>query len=227
MTRVIPFPASPVTRDARDLLILDHLHLVKIAARSIKRRLPPSFELDDLIGEGTLGLITAADTYDASRGPFKGRAQFMINTAILESVRRRNWTANTMGELTRQNGLMGPCDEESGHQRSIEPLREDPDLSEETLNADIDERANQKILSFAIAALRPRYRAIMNSYYRRGRSITGAAKRLGIEPSRASQLHHEALRALTMALSARGVSIEYAALRAAVVSRPARAKNAA
>ncbi|HXM06253.1 MAG TPA: sigma factor, partial [Candidatus Acidoferrum sp.] len=42
--------------------------LVKRIARRVKRMVP-GFDVEDLIGDGSVGLIRAVDSYDPTRGP--------------------------------------------------------------------------------------------------------------------------------------------------------------
>lgn len=82
----------------RDALIERHLELVPPIARRVQRRLPPSFELDDLVGEGNIGLMHAASRYrPRTHGgtPFSAFARPRIHGAIVDSVRRRCWIENT------------------------------------------------------------------------------------------------------------------------------------
>jgi RNA polymerase sigma factor (sigma-70 family) len=75
----------------------NRLGLVESIARQIRRSLPPSFELDDLIGVGNLALTAAANRFrpDQHGGcPFEPYARQVVRGAILDSVRRRNWTEN-------------------------------------------------------------------------------------------------------------------------------------
>jgi RNA polymerase sigma factor FliA len=74
--------------DAREELIRDFLPLVKKIARRIKR-LVPGYDLDDLIGDGSIGLIRAVDSYDPSRGPaLEHYARRLIAGAMLNGIRR-------------------------------------------------------------------------------------------------------------------------------------------
>lgn len=62
--------------------------LVKRIARRV-RRLVPSVDLDDLIGDGSVGLIRAVDAFDASRGPtLEQYARSVIVGAMLNGIRR-------------------------------------------------------------------------------------------------------------------------------------------
>jgi len=62
--------------------------LVKKIARRIHRMVPGS-ELDDLVGEGCIGLVRAVDSFDASRGPvLEHYASRLIAGSMLNGLRR-------------------------------------------------------------------------------------------------------------------------------------------
>jgi len=72
----------------RDRLIVDNLPLVEILARRIGRRLPPSVEIEDLIGAGTVGLVQAAGDYRPDSGVlFRPYATHRIRGAIYDGLR--------------------------------------------------------------------------------------------------------------------------------------------
>jgi RNA polymerase sigma factor for flagellar operon FliA len=74
--------------DDREARIRELLPLVKRIARRLKR-LAPGFDLDDLIGDGSLGLIRAVDAYDPSRGSTLAHfARHSIAGAMLNGIRR-------------------------------------------------------------------------------------------------------------------------------------------
>lgn len=72
---------------ARDRLAADHVQLVAPIARRILAKLPKAFELEDLKSAGVIGLLEAAATYDAAKGPFTAWARCKIRAAIVASVR--------------------------------------------------------------------------------------------------------------------------------------------
>lgn len=87
---------------ARDALVVSHLPLVDQIARSIASHLPPSFGAADLAGIGAIALIAAAERYapESHNGaPFAVYARQIVRGAMLDSVRRRNWTANTCAPI--------------------------------------------------------------------------------------------------------------------------------
>lgn len=101
--------ATGAAESYRDRFITANLGLVAPIARSLARRLPPSFELDDLISAGYVGLIRAADRYEpeAHAGvPFALYARKIIRGAILDTVQGRHdgvagrhWIAHTARPL--------------------------------------------------------------------------------------------------------------------------------
>ena len=89
---------SPVERDARVRALLP---LVKYIARRV-HRMVPSRELDDLIGDGSVGLIRAVDAFDPTRGvPLAHFARRLILGAVLNGVRRNDPVAERMRRTIR------------------------------------------------------------------------------------------------------------------------------
>jgi RNA polymerase sigma factor for flagellar operon FliA len=85
-------PEGAVVPD-RDQLLLEHLPIVRYLARRIHERLPQHVELDDLISAGVVGLIDAFEKFDHTKKvQFKSYAQFRIRGAILDSLRRLDWS---------------------------------------------------------------------------------------------------------------------------------------
>lgn len=74
--------------DARELRIRQLLPLVKRIARRIQRMVPGS-EIDDLIGDGCVGLLRAVDSYDAAYGlTLEQYAPRVIAGSMLNGLRR-------------------------------------------------------------------------------------------------------------------------------------------
>jgi RNA polymerase sigma factor FliA len=92
--------------DDREARIRELLPLVKRIARRLKR-LAPGFDLDDLIGDGSLGLIRAVDSYDPSRGSsLKHFARHAIAGAMLNGIRRMDPVSERARRAVRE------CDNE-------------------------------------------------------------------------------------------------------------------
>lgn len=72
----------------REALIRRYFPLVKRIARRI-HRLVPSVDVDDLVGDGSIGLIRAVDRFDPLRGPtLEQYARQLIAGAMLNGIRR-------------------------------------------------------------------------------------------------------------------------------------------
>ncbi len=57
-------------------------------------KLPASYELDDLISVGTIGLMDAIDKYDPKQGvKFKTYAEYRIRGQILDELRSLDWAS--------------------------------------------------------------------------------------------------------------------------------------
>jgi RNA polymerase sigma factor FliA len=85
----------------RDATIASYLPLVRKIARRIKR-LVPGLDLDDLIGDGSVGLIRAIDTFDPQRGPLlRQYARRLIVGAMLNGIRRMDPVSERARRIAR------------------------------------------------------------------------------------------------------------------------------
>ncbi|MEO6834798.1 MAG: sigma-70 family RNA polymerase sigma factor [Candidatus Tumulicola sp.] len=86
---------------SREETIRALLPLVRRIARRIKR-LVPGFDLDDLVGDGSIGLIRAVDSYDSSRGPtLEHYARRLIVGAMLNGIRRMDPVSERARRIVR------------------------------------------------------------------------------------------------------------------------------
>jgi len=78
----------------RNQLIESHIDLAKALARRKYRNSPHNLvRLDDLESDAMLGLVQAANSFDASKGNlFRTYAGHRINGAMLDGLRKRNQT---------------------------------------------------------------------------------------------------------------------------------------
>ena len=73
---------------AREARIRELFPMVKKIARRVARMVPGS-DVDDLVGEGSIGLLRAVDSYDAGRGPtLQQYASRIVAGAMLNGIRR-------------------------------------------------------------------------------------------------------------------------------------------
>jgi RNA polymerase sigma factor FliA len=94
--------AATQERDYEDL-VHRHAALVKRIAFHLMSRLPPSVQSDDLIQAGMIGLLEAARNYDATQGAsFETYAGIRIRGAMLDEIRRTDWTPRSVHRKARQ-----------------------------------------------------------------------------------------------------------------------------
>jgi RNA polymerase sigma factor (sigma-70 family) len=161
----------------RNALVEANLELVAPIARSILSSLPPSFELDDLISAGNLGLVKAATRFRPSvhgGAPFSAYARPVIRGAILDSIRRANWAfGNALGE---------------------DAIPETPVVV--AIDEAIDRKRQSRRVRSAVAELSERHQEVIQGYYYDECAFPAIGEAIGVSRSRASQLHVEAVREL-------------------------------
>ncbi len=120
----------------RDRLILEHIPLLKHIAGRMTLDVPGSIERDDLYGFGMLGLIAAADSWDASRGlKFSTYAYPRIRGAILDEIRRSDFLPRGRREKVRAlESALAHIEQEKGGPPTPEELSAAMDVPIEELD---------------------------------------------------------------------------------------------
>jgi RNA polymerase sigma factor for flagellar operon FliA len=94
---------SAVEHQDREKILLDHAPLVKQIAYHLINRLPATVQIDDLIQAGMMGLLESVAQYDARQGAsFKTYAGIRIRGAMLDEVRRQDWTPRSVHRKSRE-----------------------------------------------------------------------------------------------------------------------------
>jgi RNA polymerase sigma factor FliA len=94
--------AHAADTDSRDALLRDNLSLVHHVARKLARSLADDADVDELVSAGTMGLMSAAESFDASRGlAFSTFAVPRIRGAILDELRRQDHVPRSVRRKTR------------------------------------------------------------------------------------------------------------------------------
>jgi RNA polymerase sigma factor for flagellar operon FliA len=101
-----PMAWSEAVREAsgpeRAQFLESHLDLVRHVALRISARLPASVELDDLVHDGVVGLLDAAERFDPFRSVrFRTYAESRIRGAILDGLRAKDWRPRSVRHLKR------------------------------------------------------------------------------------------------------------------------------
>jgi RNA polymerase sigma factor for flagellar operon FliA len=93
---------SPDNDRSRDARLTSHLTLVHHVARQVSGTLSTRMEMAELVSFGTLGLIEALESFDASRGlAFSTYAVPRIRGAILDELRRQDHVPRSVRRKAR------------------------------------------------------------------------------------------------------------------------------
>ena len=78
-------------KNQRDELILNHLSLVRHVLGRLAAELPPGVDIENLEAAGTLGLVEAANSFNAERNvKFEVYARTRVRGAMLDELRRNS-----------------------------------------------------------------------------------------------------------------------------------------
>jgi RNA polymerase sigma factor for flagellar operon FliA len=91
-------PLQQDSTDSQTQLLSEYLPLVQQVAGHIYHRLPRHYiDLDSLVQSGVVGLLEAAQRYDASRGVgFAEYARYRIRGEIMEYLRSLDWASRSV-----------------------------------------------------------------------------------------------------------------------------------
>ncbi len=117
----------------REELILKYMPLVKSIALRIKRQLPPSVDLQDLIGYGIVGLINAIDRMDKTKNP-ESYIKIRIRGAIYDYLRSLDFGSRRVRE------------KEKKIKKALEELSKE--LGREPTDEEISQRLGENVDSF-------------------------------------------------------------------------------
>ena len=73
-------------------LVIQYIYLTKYVVNRVKVRIPPSFDIDDILSFGIEGLMNAIERFDpAHRARFETYAIFRIKGTIIDKIRKLDW----------------------------------------------------------------------------------------------------------------------------------------
>lgn len=220
--------------DQRDEMFMLYQGLVRAIAWKTHQRCPRSVELDDLVAYGQIGLLKAIAAFDAERGrKFTTYAWHRIRGAMLDGLGKMSWfdrAAYEAGRYERRPAAFsaaspspeldgGPSSKAAAGAASAEPAAERPpsrrlartDLEDCHLpgrDADVREATlHLELVMFLrdlLDALPEKEAALVRGTFFEGRTLTEAAKRVGISVAWASRLQTRTLADLRISLERGG-----------------------
>jgi RNA polymerase sigma factor for flagellar operon FliA len=101
----------------KNILLTEHMPLVKRLAHHMKAKLPPSVEVDDLVQAGMIGLLDAINRYEETHGAqFETYAVLRIRGAMLDELRSSDWLPRSMRQNMRKiEAAMSTLQQKLGH----------------------------------------------------------------------------------------------------------------
>lgn len=134
---------------ARETLILRHMRTVKYIAGRMAIHVPPSIEMNDLIGWGIMGLMDAIEKYDHKQDvKFATYASLRIRGAIIDQIRSLDWAPRSLRSIARRIGAAREkVRHEKGAEATISEIAEMLGLSEEQIEDAIQQLQTAHILS--------------------------------------------------------------------------------
>lgn len=102
--------AKPLSAEECEQLIERYGPLVRSVALSLVRKLPPSVELDDLLQEGYLGLLSALlqASHQDAQGQFRSYLAQRVRGAMIDSLRRQDpGSRRVRHDMRRVEGAIG------------------------------------------------------------------------------------------------------------------------
>lgn len=182
----------------RNRLVEVYLPLARMVAKSVRRRMPLSIELDELISASHVGLIQAVSAFDPSHGVnFKTYATRRIRGAILDYLREMDWVPRLVRirgeEFPTVRGLDEKIAMGDDHNR---PVRLADVLEDHQAKTPADAMDKKCFLKTVLVGLRKKERLLMILYYYESNTMKQIAQQIGISEGRVCQLHDQIVRRL-------------------------------
>lgn len=127
---------GPEGERAKDKLVTANLRFVVSVAKQYQHQ---GLTLTDLIDEGNIGLIKAAQKFDETRGfKFISYAVWWIRQSILQAIAEQSRIVrlplNQVGSVNKINRMLSKFEQEHERRPSIEEISEEIDLPEEKVD---------------------------------------------------------------------------------------------
>ncbi len=194
--------------------------MVRSIAWQVHHRLPRSVEVDELIGEGQLGLLRADRDYDAAKGAqFSTYAYWRIRGAMLDWVRQQDWFTPT-DTMTADGAPAEETDApaEAGTVHTALDLEDEEAADPAEASEENELRA---IVRGLVGGLSGKSKQILEATLLNGQTLEQAGKAAGVHKGTAQRAQVKAFDELAAALRDKGLSgLNGPELRQAVLKPP-------
>lgn len=225
----------------RNRLITEHTQIATRIALKMAKRVPEWVSRDDIVAASMIGLVEAADRYDASREEsFLTFAEFRIRGAVLDELRRGDMVprrvrqlarkiASAVRKLEQQQGAQPEAEHVAGelgvsveaYRQGLDriacelaPLDDDQPIADTAklpLDAQVAHNEMLRRVQEALRELDKRDVRILGLHFLDEMTFSEIAKVIGITPSRVCQLMWRAIGQLRDHLGASAEEVTRAA----------------
>jgi RNA polymerase sigma factor for flagellar operon FliA len=215
--------AHPFSGGMDDAAIKKFLPMVRAIARRISTKLPRHYDMEDLVSDGVMGLMAAADRFDPDRGvKFETFATYYIKGAILDNLPKLPTVPAKQQQAAQDEAALNEDDESSSdavaltnkvttmtysYVLSLDAPQGSSDDGEDfnllkqlgksdTVQHEMELEELQQTLRLAIEQLPIQERTTLRYYYFHHMSFSEIGQKLGLSESWVSRIHRRALEQL-------------------------------
>ncbi len=122
--------------DIREFFVKKYAPLVKYVAGKVAIGMPHNTDFDDLVSDGTIGLLDAIEKYEPERNiKFKTYAITRIRGAIFDGLRDRDWIPRSIRQKIKEmENLLVELENKFGHPPTDEAIASALNISMEEYN---------------------------------------------------------------------------------------------
>ena len=128
----------------------EYAPLVKRIAHHMMMRMPASVQVEDLIQAGMIGLLEAAQKYDASHGAsFETYAGIRIRGAIVDEMRRGDWAPRSVHRNSRRiSEAINKVEAREGRDAADSEVAREMDVDIEEYHRMLSDTSSSRLFSF-------------------------------------------------------------------------------
>jgi len=140
---------SGASKASMSAIVEQHAVLVKRIAYHLIARLPHTVDVDDLIQTGMMGLLDAANHYNASQGAsFETYAGIRIRGAMLDDIRRNDWAPRSVHKKARDiSNIIQKIEQEKGRHAHEHEIAASLGLSLDDYHHQLHDSSGYKVFS--------------------------------------------------------------------------------
>lgn len=133
-----------------DALMTQYAPLVKRVAYHMMGRLPSTIQLEDMVQVGMIGLFEALKAYDTSKGAsFETYARIRIQGAMLDEVRRGDWTPRSVYKKSRQlSDAISKVERAKGRHATDSEVADELEMSMDEYYGLVEDAAGCQLVSY-------------------------------------------------------------------------------